>query len=113
MTEGEILKRELIYQGKVIEVAVETVALPDGSQVDLELVRHPGGAAAVAIDEQERVCLLRQFRHAARGWIWELPAGRLDAGETPLATARRELAEEAGLQANDWIDLGPTVARSI
>lgn len=106
MSEGDILKREPIYQGKVIEVGVETVELPDGSPVDLEMVRHPGGAAAVALDEQERVCLLRQFRHAARGWIWELPAGRLDPGETPLSTARRELAEEAGLQADDWIDLG-------
>lgn len=106
MSTGDIRQREPIYQGKVIEVAVETVELPDGQAVALEMVHHPGGAAAVALDEHERVCLLRQYRHAARGWIWELPAGRLDAGETPLVTARRELAEEAGLIADEWIDLG-------
>ena len=106
MSEGDILKREPIYQGKVIDVAVETVELPDGSQVDLEMVRHPGGAAAVALDEQNRVCLLRQFRHASAGWLWELPAGRIDPGEAPFATARRELAEEAGVEAEDWTDLG-------
>ena len=107
MSEGHILKREPIYQGRVIEVALETVALPDGSQVELEIVRHPGGAAAVALDEQERVCLLRQFRHASGGWLWELPAGRIDPDESPFATARRELAEEAGLEAAEWTDLGP------
>ncbi|MBK1720370.1 NUDIX domain-containing protein [Thiocystis violacea] len=106
MSEGDILKREPIYQGKVIDVAVETVELPDGSLVDLEMVRHPGGAAAVALDEQERVCLLRQYRHASGGWLWELPAGRIDPGETHFSTAKRELAEEAGLEAEDWTDLG-------
>lgn len=107
MSEGQILKRDPIYQGRVIDVALETVELPNGGQVELEIVRHPGGAAAVALDEQERVCLLRQFRHASQGWLWELPAGRIDPGESPFETARRELAEEAGLGAADWIDLGP------
>ncbi|NEV61868.1 NUDIX hydrolase [Thiorhodococcus minor] len=106
MSEGKILKREPAFQGKVIDVAVETVELPDGSQVDLEMVRHPGGAAAVALDDQDRVCLLRQYRHASGGWLWELPAGRIDPGETPFATAQRELLEEAGLQAEDWTELG-------
>ncbi len=107
MSECQILKRESIYQGRVIELALETVELPNGDQVELEIVHHPGGAAAVALDEQDRVCLLRQFRHASQGWLWELPAGRIDAGELPFDTARRELAEEAGLQAVDWTDLGP------
>lgn len=106
MSEGSILKREPIYQGKVINVAVETVELPGGGQVELEIVHHPGGAAAVALDEQNRVCLLRQFRHASAGWLWELPAGRIDPGESHFATAKRELAEEAGLEAEDWTDLG-------
>lgn len=107
MSEGKILKTDPIYNGRVIQVALETVELPDGSQVELEIVRHPGGAAAVALDEQDRVCLLRQFRHAAEGWLWELPAGRIDPGESPFNTAKRELAEEAGVQAEDWTDLGP------
>lgn len=106
MSEGQILNRESIYQGRVIELALETVELPNGDRVTLEIVRHPGGAAAVALDEQDRVCLLRQFRHAGQGWLWELPAGRIDPGEAPRDTASRELVEEAGLQAADWIDLG-------
>lgn len=106
MTQERTVKREPIFQGRVIEVAVETVELPNGRQAALEIVRHPGGAAAVALDEQERVCLLRQFRHAADGWLWELPAGKLDPGETPLATASRELIEEGGVAASDWTDLG-------
>lgn len=107
MTESRILKRERIHQGRVIELALETVELPDGTQVELEIAHHPGGAAAVALDEQDRVCLLRQFRHAGGGWLWELPAGRIDPDESPFETARRELTEEAGLNAVDWTDLGP------
>lgn len=106
MNEDRIMKREPMFQGRVIDVAVETVALPDGATVELEVVRHPGGAAVVALDEQERVCLLRQFRHAGGGWLWELPAGKIDPGESPATTARRELEEEAGVGAQDWIELG-------
>jgi ADP-ribose pyrophosphatase len=69
-------------------------------------VHHPGGAAAVAIDAQERVCLLRQYRHAADGWLWELPAGKLEPDEPPLSTAQRELIEEAGVKGRDWESLG-------
>lgn len=106
MSEGELLARDSIYQGRVIDLVRESVKLPNGTQIELEIVEHPGGAAAVALDEQDRVCLLRQFRHASGGWLWELPAGRLDPGETPFETARRELAEEAGLEAEDWVSLG-------
>jgi ADP-ribose pyrophosphatase len=63
----------------------------------------------VALDQQEQVCLLRQYRHAGGGWLWELPAGRLEAGERPRTTAARELAEEAGLQAGRWDTLGKTL----
>lgn len=107
MSAGEVIKCEPIYRGKVIDVAVETVKLPNGREAVLEMVHHPGGAAVVALDDQERVCLLRQYRHAAGGWIWELPAGRRNPDEGPFETARRELLEEAGLEAEEWTDLGP------
>lgn len=106
MSSARISTRELVFQGRVISVALETVTMPDDRETRLEIVRHPGGAAVVALDDQERVCLLRQFRHAADGWLWELPAGKLDPGETPLTTARRELEEEAGVVASEWVDLG-------
>ncbi|MCG6873015.1 MAG: NUDIX hydrolase [Gammaproteobacteria bacterium] len=96
----------LRYKGLVIDVAVEEVELPDGSRMQLEVVRHPGGAAVVALDARRRVCLLRQYRHVGGGWLWELPAGKLEPGEPPADTAARELAEEAGLRAGRWQPLG-------
>jgi 8-oxo-dGTP pyrophosphatase MutT (NUDIX family) len=95
-----------IFDGRAVQLDLERVSLPNGDEVDLEIVRHPGGAAVVAVDERERVCLLRQYRHAAGGWLWELPAGKLDPGEAPSGTARRELAEEAGVAAARWTSLG-------
>ncbi len=99
-------QRRQVFQGRVIDVGVETVRLPNGQTADLEIVRHPGGAAAVALDGDDRVCLLRQFRHAGDGWLWELPAGKLEPGEDPFTTARRELIEEAGVEAATWQPLG-------
>ena len=95
------------FTGRVIAVDVETVILPNGHRTDLELIQHPGGAAAVVLDEQNRVCLLRQYRHAAGDWLWELPAGKIEQNEAPLLTAQRELAEEAGVHARQWQELGP------
>lgn len=94
------------FRGRVITVNVETVVLPNGHRVELEVVHHPGGAAVVALDERERVCLLRQYRHAGGGWVWELPAGKLEPPEPPLATARRELVEEGGVAGSEWRPLG-------
>lgn len=96
------MERKSIYRGGVVDLGLETVELPNGELAALEIVRHPGGAVVLAIDDDERVCLLRQFRHAAGGWIWELPAGTLHENEQPLDTAKRELKEEAGLEASHW-----------
>jgi 8-oxo-dGTP pyrophosphatase MutT (NUDIX family) len=99
-----------IFSGRVLQLNVERVKLPNGSTADLEIAHHPGGAAIVAIDDQQRVCLLYQFRHAAGGWIWELPAGKIDNKEPPFDTAQRELTEEAGMTASNWQSLGDCVS---
>ena len=99
-------RKETAFKGVVISVDVEQVPLPNGTTARYEIVRHPGGAAVVAIDAGQRVCLLRQFRPAGGGWVWELPAGRLEPGEPPENTARRELREEAGCDAARWESLG-------
>jgi len=95
-----------VFKGRVLNLNLEQVRLPNGRVAELEIAHHPGGAAVVAVDAGGRVCLLRQFRHAAGGWLTELPAGKLDGGEPPLECARRELAEEAGVSAGRWEKLG-------
>ena len=95
-----------IFKGRVLTLNLEQVELPNGRVAELEIAHHPGGAAIVALDADGRVCLLHQFRHAAGGWLDELPAGKLDGGEPPLECAVRELAEEAGMKAGRWDKLG-------
>jgi 8-oxo-dGTP pyrophosphatase MutT (NUDIX family) len=94
------------FRGRVITVTVDDVTLPNGHRAQLEIVHHPGGAAIVALDNERRVCLLRQHRHAVGGYLWELPAGKLEPNEPPLSTAQRELIEEAGRVATHWQSLG-------
>jgi len=103
--EGEyrLLASEPVYEGRVISLVRDTVAMPGGGDSVREVVRHPGAVAVVALDEHGSVVLLRQFRHPVGGYLWELPAGLRDAdGEPPLETARRELAEEVQLAAQRW-----------
>lgn len=95
-----------IYRGRVVNLRRETVTLPTGVETTLDLMDHPGAAAIVPLDEQGRVVLIRQYRHAAAGYLWEIPAGTLDAGESPASCARRELQEEAGVSADRWNELG-------
>jgi 8-oxo-dGTP pyrophosphatase MutT (NUDIX family) len=99
-------KQTLHYSGRVIRLTTDEVTLPNGHRTVLEVVHHPGGAAVAAVDDERRVCLLRQYRYVADGWIWELPAGKLEPHEPPLMTAQRELIEEAGVSAREWLDLG-------
>ena len=100
------MRRE-IYDGRVVNLALETVTLPNGATTELEIMHHPGAAAAVPLFPDGSVCVLRQYRHAVGGWLWEIPAGKLDKpGEDPLECAQRELAEEAGLAAARWHKLG-------
>ena len=101
--EYEVLARETVYEGRVISLERDTVAMPGGGESVREIVRHPGAVAVVAVDDEDRVVLVRQYRHPFREHLWELPAGLRDAdGEPPLETAKRELAEEALLSAARW-----------
>ena len=99
------MKRRLTYQGRSIAVYVEEAELPGGRRVDLDVVRHPGAAAVVPFETEDVVLLIRQFRHATGGTIWEVPAGKLD-GDTPEVCARKELEEEAGRRAGRIERLG-------
>ena len=101
--EYEVLARETVYEGRVISLERDTVAMPGGGDSVREIVRHPGAVAVVAVDDEDRVVLVRQYRHPFGEHLWELPAGLRDAdGEPPLETAKRELAEEALLSAARW-----------
>jgi ADP-ribose pyrophosphatase len=88
-----------IYKGKVVTLNLETVTLPNGATVELEVVRHPGAAAIVPMKDERTVVLIRQFRLAAGGFIYEIPAGKLRPGEDPRLCAERELEEEIGYRA--------------
>ena len=89
-----------------VEVSRERVALPNGREITLDIVHHPGAAAVVPFLAEDEVVLIRQFRHAAGGTILEVPAGKLDAGEPPERCAARELTEEAGYRAGRLVALG-------
>ena len=107
-----LLRSEPVYQGRIFNLNLDTVRFPDGSTGVLEMVRHPGASAVVPFlddpgDPDPRILLIRQFRHAADGELWEVPAGRLDPGESPDACAARELEEETGFTASALVPLLP------
>lgn len=98
----EIVSTDLVYEGAVWDVRSDTVRYGDG-EMTRQYVEHPGAAAVVAIDDEERVVLIQQYRHPIKERDWEIPAGLLDvAGEPPMETAKRELTEEADLAADRW-----------
>jgi 8-oxo-dGDP phosphatase len=101
--EYEVLVTETVHEGRIITLVKDTVAMPGGGDSVREVVRHIGAVCIAAVDDEDRVVMVRQYRHPVGGYLWELPAGLRDAdGEAPLATAARELAEEAGLAAERW-----------
>jgi ADP-ribose pyrophosphatase len=93
----EVLKREVIYTGRVLRLEREEIRLPDGPVTAIEIVRHRGSVVLIPQPSAHEVVLIRQYRHVIGEWIWELPAGTLDAGEEPAVGARRECEEEIGL----------------
>lgn len=91
--------RKHIFQGRVIDVGTEEVTLPSGMTVTLDVIKHPGASLIVPIDGDGNILLIKQWRHCAGGWLWEMPAGTLNPGETPEQCAQREVTEEAGVTA--------------
>lgn len=104
---AKLLERRGIYQGRVVDLAIDRVELTNGETVELEVIRHCGAAAVVPIDEREDVVLVRQYRWATGRWLLEVPAGKLDDGEKPVSCAARELEEETGFRAGRIDPLGP------
>lgn len=104
---ARVLSARAVHEGRVISLRLEEIELPGGRRSTLELVRHPGAAAIVPIDEEGRVLLVRQYRHATGGrWLLEVPAGKLDPGEEPRDCAARECEEETGFRPAELVALG-------
>ncbi len=106
MLKPTLIGSVLEHRGRVIEVSTERLRYANGREHDIDFIRHPGAAAVVALDAANRVCVVRQYRHALRDFLWEIPAGKLDRGEAPEGCAVRELAEETGISARRWSSLG-------
>jgi ADP-ribose pyrophosphatase len=106
MSGAVVLSRKQIHRGRVLDIGVERVRLPGGVETDLEMIRHPGASAIVPLTATGEIILVHQFRHAADGMLWEIPAGTLAPDEQPLACAQRELEEETGMRAAELLDLG-------
>ena len=103
---GERLASREVFRGRTVRLDVDTVRLPNGRQMDFEMVRHPGAAAVVPLADDGQVLLVRQYRYATGGWILEVPAGKLDGGEAPEECARREVEEETGFRPRHLEPLG-------
>lgn len=94
---------EQLYAGAIFSLRADQVRMPDGHVARRDLIEHPGAVAVVALDDEDRVVLIEQYRHSAAAYLWELPAGILDhPGEVALAAVQRELSEEVGLAAARW-----------
>lgn len=96
---------KIVHRGKIFDVVQENISLPNGVKTDIDIIRHPGAATMVPLN-RGNVFLVRQYRHPLGEYILEVPAGTCDAGETPLACARREIVEEVGYSALTWKEIG-------
>ncbi len=106
MFKPTVISSNPVYRGRIIEVSTEVLRYANGREHQLDFVRHPGAAAVVAVDDSNRACFVRQYRHGVEDFLWEVPAGKLDKGEAPAVCAVRELAEETGVTARSWTTMG-------
>jgi ADP-ribose pyrophosphatase len=102
----DLIRRERVYDGRVFQVDRDLVTLPHGPTVTLEVVRHSASAVILPIPEAGHIVLIRQYRHAVNQWLWEVPAGSVDPGESPEEAARRECLEEIGQVPETVVRLG-------
>ena len=100
------LTSEVIFEGRVVTLTKDTALLENGKTATREVVHHHGGACIVPYFEDGTICMVRQFRYAMQQELWELPAGKLEKGEDPFEAAKRELGEECGLTADNYICVG-------
>lgn len=105
-----MVSSKTIFEGKIVKLTVDQAELPNGNLATREVVYHPGGVAILALDENNNVTLVRQYRYPIGRLLLELPAGKLDAGEDHQPAAVRELSEETGLEAEEWTYLGCMLA---
>ena len=103
---AKVNNRTTIHKGKVFELIRENVTLENGTTTDVEFIEHPGATAVIPFLDDNRIVLLKQYRHALKKYIWEIPAGTLDPQEEIISCAKRELIEETGYSAGRWHRLG-------
>ena len=106
MRDFELLGKRDVYEGKKLKVSVETIRLPDGRETEREVIRHPGAVAIAPLIAPGEVILIKQFRYCVGKVLWEIPAGTLEEGETPIECAQRELIEESGYRAGKLEPMG-------
>ena len=106
MSEPRLLDRRTVYAGRVLEVGIDRLRLPDGGTTELEIIRHSGASVVAPITDDGEVVLVRQYRYATGEWLLEAPAGKLAPGEAPESCAGRELEEETGWRAAELVPLG-------
>jgi ADP-ribose pyrophosphatase len=104
--EEKTVSQKYLYKGRIINLRVDDITLPNGNPANREVVEHPGGVGVVAVDEENNVYLVKQFRYPYKENVLEIPAGKLDKGEGPKKCGERELLEEVGVTAKSFISLG-------
>ena len=106
MPDPDRLQHQRVFDGKVFDVDRDTVRMPNGREVTVDVIRHPPSAVIAPVPEPGHVILIRQYRYPVNRWLWELPAGSVDEGETPEQAARRECHEEIGQVPDTIVRLG-------